>query len=405
MPDRRGKYRRVGTIESLDNDSGDTGDDLITGITLGSVTPYNSINPSNQGNGDTFYNCKSDDGYTYMVSNDNPGFLIDGQPSAAFAEMSLMRVMNESPLTIQTIQRFTNFQSPSGFLSDGLGSKGFGLFCMDGKLFLSYGRLDQSQRTAAHPDYYGNILMSADHGASFDNPQNPGVFAKDGAPPNPLSSSMWPGSPATMASMAFVKYGPDDGTLGYFDTRNQHDNGNAFAYTVFNEGVWNGGGTGSGTGGNVLYLARVSRAKLQNLNGSDWQWYTGGDGNLDSSWSNSESAAEPMLSNPGELGTPDVVYIPALNRYVLLTFFYPTGVGAGGNRLDCEWLIYESPHPWGPWTKVFAQEFSGPSGGAYNPIILSDTAFSGTAPTIMWTGNYASFQYYGMYFAPITLRH
>jgi hypothetical protein len=382
----------------------------ITSITLGSITFYNSINASNQGTGDTFYNCKSNDGYTYMIANDTPGFFLSGVPSSFFAEMTLNRV-TESPMTIQTFQRFLNFQSSTtpepSFLSDGLSSKGFGLFCMDRKIFLSYGRLDQSQTRAAHALIAGNILSSPDHGASWNLPGNLGLFAPNGTPPNPLSSSMFPGSPATMGSMAFVKYGADDGTLGYFQAINQHDNGNAFVYTIFNEGVWNGGGTGSGTGGNVLYLARAPRAKLQNLSGSDWQWYKGSslDGNLDSSWSSSESDAEAMLSNPGELGTPDVVYIPALNRYVLLTFYYPTGAGTGGNTLDCEWLIYEAPHPWGPWTLEFSHEITGPHGGGYNPIILADTAFTGFAPIIMWTENYAVEGDYVMETAPIILNH
>lgn len=376
----------------------------ITGAVLGATTLYNSINPNNQGTGDTFYNCKSDDGNTYMVSNDNSGFFINGQPTAMFAEMSLTRVTSESPMVVQTIQRFLGYESPTqGFLQDGFGSKGFGLFCLDHKLFLSYGRQNQDHTQPAHSNGAGNVLMSEDHGVSWDNPQDPSVFSPNGTPPNPLSSSMWPGSPATMGSMAFVKYGADDGTLGYFDPANQHDNGNAFVYTVFNEGVWNGGGVLGG--GNVLYIARVPRAMMQNLNGSDWQWFTGGDGNLDANWSSSESAAKPMLSAYGLLGTPDVVYIAALNRYVLLTFDYPLGAGTNGNILDCVWHMYESPHPWGPWTLAYRQEFVGPHGGAYNPIILSDTAFTGTAPTVMWTGNYTGAADYVLEFSTLTLTH
>lgn len=362
----------------------------ITSLTLGAINDYNSININNQGGADTFYNCKSNDGVTYMVNDDSFGFTINGLPTyvAGTGAQNVMKVLSEAPLTIQTINNFANYGVASS-LGDSLSSKAFGIFCMNGILFLDIGRQNQSgtQATGGLAQLHGNIIWSYDHGVTWNYPQNIGQFSPKGTTTNPLTFSMWPGSPATMGSAAFVKYGADNGTLGYTDPINQHDNGNIYVYLVFNEGTWNGGG--SQGGGNVLYIARVPRAKLQNLQGTDWQWWTGGDGNLDSNWSFSESSATPMLSNTGKLGTPDVVYIPSKNRYLMLTFYYPSGVTNGGSNLDSVWLAYEAPHPWGPWTQVFSQEFGGANGGDYNPIILSDTAFSGNTVTVLWTQNYA----------------
>ena len=43
-----------------------------------------------------------------------------------------------------------------------------------------------------------------------------------------------------------------------------------------NDGYWNNG--------NALYLARIPKAKLPNLNPSDIAYYVGGDGNSDAAW-------------------------------------------------------------------------------------------------------------------------
>lgn len=378
----------------------------ITGLTLGSVSLYNSINGSNQGSGDTFNNCKSSDGSVYMTSDDNTGFTISGAPAyTAGGQQNVMKVLSESPLAIQTIQNFANYgaYNPLAYLSDGLSSKNSGIFCMRGNLFLAIGRQNQNavQAGGGFAQSFGNITMSYDHGLTWNNPQNSGAFPSN--PLQPLTTSMWPGSPSTMGSAAFIEYCADDGTLGYAVACNQHDNGNAFVYLVANEGSWAGGG--SQGGGNVLYIARVPRAKLQNLSGSDWQWYVSGDGNLDANWTSTEASAGAMLTNSGELGTPNVQYIPAKNRYLMLTFYYPTGATnpPTGNKLNCTWLGYEAQHPWGPWTLVFTQNFSGAHAGDYNPVILNDTAYSGTTPTVMWTGNFVNTIDYVMRFATLTI--
>lgn len=57
-----------------------------------------------------------------------------------------------------------------------------------------------------------------------------------------------------------------------------------YSALVANEHAWNGGGA-SGYGADNFYLTRVPRAKLSRLQPGDYQFYTGGDGSLDTSWS------------------------------------------------------------------------------------------------------------------------
>ena len=380
----------------------------ITSLSLGTPNPYNSINVSNQGNADTFYNHKCGNGVTYMVNDDSTGFFISGAPAYEIGQggqQNIMQVLSESPLTIQTIYRFPNYGSfnPVRYLGDGLSSKAFGILCVANVLYLDIGRQNQAsvQSGGGFAQTAGNIISSNDFGQTWNSPDNPALYGS--VPPSSLTSTMWPGSsPTTMGSCAFVKFGADDGTLGYGVALNQHDNGNAFAYLVCNEGEWAGGG--SQGGGNALYLARVARAKLQNLSGSDYQWYTGGDGNLSANWSSTKSSAVAILTNTGELGTPEVVYYPNKNRFLILTFFYPTGVTNGGNNLNCTWLGYEAKDLWGTWTQIYSQNFSsGALAGSYNPIVLSDTIYSGNTPTVLFTNGFGAGSGYVPHYATLTI--
>lgn len=202
-------------------------------------------------------------------------------------------------------------------------------------------------------------------------------------------------SPTNMGSATFVMYCADDGTLGYQNACNRHDNADAYVYLMANDGYWDSG--------NALYLARVPRAKLADLNAADYQFYLGGDGRLDSSWGAQASAAA-VISNPGKLGEPSVQYVPALNRYLLLTFSYPEGLAADNLHPEHTlWLGYEAPHPWGPWTLINSTEWN--SQGYYNPIVLNDSIYSGTTPTIAFTANFMITPTYDMFLSTITLQH
>ena len=73
----------------------------ITGLTLGSITGYNSINASNQGDADTFYNCKSNDKnqLSMTLGDSNDGF--KNQRSAYLSRRRAV-LADESPERIAT---------------------------------------------------------------------------------------------------------------------------------------------------------------------------------------------------------------------------------------------------------------------------------------------------------------
>jgi hypothetical protein len=374
----------------------------ITGLALGTISTYNSINPNNQMTADTFYNCKSNDGITYLTTDDTQGWQQNGYPARHGSPLSLVKFTSENPLAGITVNPFTAYGPGSIGTGDDLRSqKNSGLFCMGGNIYMTIGRqLNQATgamgANTAYTQTAGQIIWSPDKGGTWNNFQNPLAFNSGGSPTTPPSASMFGLTPTNMASATFVMYCADDGTLGYLASCNRHDNADAFVYLMANDGYWDSG--------NALYLARVPRAKMKSLNPADYQYYTGGDGSLDQSWTAAQANANPVISNPGKLGEPNVQFIPALNRYLLLTYSYPQGLAPTDRHSEHSlWLAYESPHPWGPWTLVTSADW--PTQGYYNAVILNDTAYQGTTPTIMFSGDFFETNTYQMYLSTLTILH
>lgn len=372
----------------------------ITGLSMGAISNYDAMNPANQMWGDTYYNCRSNDGATYLTSDDTTGWQESGAGSSHFSALELAKFTSESPLAGITVNPFLSYGPASvGTGDDNRSEKSSGLFCMNGKIFMAIGRQTNAATggmgtATAYRQYSGQMIWSPDHGASWNNYQSPTTFHADASVTSPASASMFGTTPTNMGSATFVMYCADDGTMGYQNPCNRHDNADAYVYLMANDGYWDSG--------NALYLARVPRAKLENLSAADYQYYTGGDGRLDSSWGAQASAAG-VISNAGKLGEPSVQYVPALNRYLLLTFSYPQGLATANSHPEHTlWLGYEAPHPWGPWTLIHSTEWK--TEGYYNPIVLNDTIYSGTTPTIMFTGNFMVSPVYDMFTSTMTIQ-
>jgi len=377
----------------------------IISLTLGTITSYNSINENNQGCADTYYNAHSNNGTTYFTVDDVTcgAYKESGVPAwTAEAPMSVAEFTSESPLAAISINNLTAYCCSGSNPPDGLDAKDQGLFAMDGMLFMTIAR----EGWGPFPYYTlsdGQIIWSPDHGATWNNFQEPGTFEPNGNPTSPLNASMWGSTgSSTFAAATFVMYCGDDGTLGYLCPCNREDNANAFVYLISNEGINYAGSTNGSNGkGAYLYLGRIPRAKLAHLNPSDIQYFSGGDGSQDANWSSSYSSAVAMVTNYASISQPAVQYIPALNRYLLLTYSAPDGIARPSIS---QWLGYEAPHPWGPWTLIYTASWTGSTTppGAYNPIILNDTAWTGTTPTVLFTGDFET-SAYQMYFATLTI--
>jgi hypothetical protein len=166
---------------------------------------------------------------------------------------------------------------------------------------------------------------------------------------------MWPGT--RFGAPCFIHYGKNGGQVS-------RDNADKFVYALSNNGFWNGG--------DDFIIARVRRADLPRLNASDWGYYTGGDGLADDSWTTDLAKAKPILNQPGKLGWTSPVFIPALNRYLLVSWYVAPTLKKWFNPEQVIYDFYESAHPWGPWTFVssFNDQFIR-GGNMYGPNLCS----------------------------------
>jgi hypothetical protein len=92
---------------------------------------------------------------------------------------------------------------------------------------------------------------------------------------------------------------------------------------------------------------------MPELNGTDWQFYTEGDGADDRSWTGNVREAKAVLCDPDHLGMTRAVYLPKHQCYLMICWYYPAG---GGKLPDAHttttWNFRVAPHPWGPWRSV-----------------------------------------------------
>lgn len=372
----------------------------ITGISLGSMTNYNTTpTPTFTMTGDTYYNTRSNDGITYLTTMDTSGWNGLGGVQSS---LQLAKFTQETPYIIgSTVNYLTaypfNYPTPT--------AKAGGLMSIAGTLYALFTRLGISASGFYEPITAGGLITSPDHGTTWNNQQTISTYNTTGTNVQPESQAFWPQgfSGTNFSSNHFIMYGADDGTRGNSVSANRVNDGNAYIYII---SLGYGSGSNSSVNNNDnAYLMRVPRSKIGRLNINDYQYYVSGDGNLDSNWTSNYASAGVILNNTGELGWSFIQYIPVLNRYLWLTFYYPDG--AGGNATNSVWLEYESPTPWGTWTQIGTQSF--PTTGYYSPMILTDTALSAglspTTVTYLTTQSYAIPAHYNLYYGTMTISH
>ena len=411
----------------------------ITNYTVASWTTLGSGNTD----GDTFYNQVCSDQNEYTELDDTHGFGKTGS-----ADMMIGRFTNETTFTGGVNVNFLPGYGATS-TSHGSDSQGYsrsnklsGLLCMGGNMYGLMGRQNTTNSssypvsgiTGLFDQEYGSLLYSKDLGASWNSVTSPDIFTSYAYPASlPTQITSYFADRKKFGAPSFITYGVDDGTLGYISaTCNpavltvtascRVDNADAYVYILGNDGFWNNG--------SALYLARIARAKLKNMNGNDIQYYSNaladGNGLEDGNWSSSISGIATILTAAGQIGEPSMQYIPYLNRYVLLNWYYPncnTGTSNAGCPQDnatagnSVFSFYDAPHPWGPFTQVGTissfQAASGsafgslpPASGLYNPTLLHRTAVSSTSAspqmTLLAGGNFYSYTpYYSLNFANV----
>jgi len=186
-----------------------------------------------------------------------------------------------------------------------------------------------NQTPGAFAFYHSSILKSTDGGANWTNH----LGQVNVLPPNDAADCMFPDD--RISDVSFIKYGRGGDAPAI-------DNAQSYAYLVAPDAVL----------GNNLYLARLSLTDLATLNKSGIQYYTGGDGLSDQSWSTSSSSAAPIYTASGQCSPVGVIYNYGLQRYILTT---QNSDSWSTPPIESTLYVLEAPQPWGPWTKVLEE--------------------------------------------------
>lgn len=324
----------------------------VTGVNQGTVK--GDQGPAG-GRGDTWFSTWADDGDVYATSNDTSGF-----NGSCNSDITVNELAGSDPtqLTAPFVNCMTSFghggdnaQNP-----DGCTWKSGGITSIGGTLYLAVTRQIRGQCSAPsdpadgeQPSMNASIVKSTDHGRTWSNAfgttNDPGGAAPQWDPALGRVQAMFPGH--AFAAPFFINYGQDDNPAG------TADGGDKYVYAVSNDGY--------AYDGNYMIVGRVPRSEIGDLNGSDWQFYTGlagGDGSNPANWSSDVSKATHVLSAAHQISQPDVQYIAPLHRYVLVTFHYPfipsTQFPQAGTVAQSTFTFYEAPQPWGPWTRFLS---------------------------------------------------
>lgn len=341
--------------------------------------------------GDTVDSFVSNDNIEYVTENDGYGFT--GSANAG-SNMQVGKLATESTLTGTLVNLLTGFgayntsngtDGPSGVAQS---NKLSGIFGMGGSLYLfanrdAYGTISNLTQTA----WYANIMRSADHGATWNVWQNPTASAPTGIAPSPLGSFQF--GLSTLGWCAPIRYGVDDGSLGYTTPGNRIDGANAFVYIQCTDGYF--------INSNYLYLVRIPRVQMASQNPGAFQYWHGPsspsatDFVTDTNWTSSTTSMTAIYSAALQTNGADEIFVPGANYYVLATWFNPGTVGSTQVSSNSTWNVFAGPTPAGPWSNIGTKS-NNPS-GYYNPTaahrtFATNSATSSIPITYVYSGDY-----------------
>jgi len=217
-----------------------------------------------------------------------------------------------------------------------------------------------------------SLMYSDDYGRTFQNAPDPAVEAPYFLGPN-------------FAGLAFVGFGP--GYTGVPAFLGDH------VYAISNDVNWESG--------SHVRLARVPKNRV--LDRAAWEFYAGeadGLGEADAVWSADESAAAPVLSDPGHVGHPTMTWNPGLGRFLLAfgsdavphTFDTTEEIVRATWHQRRELCLYEGPTPWGPWGLVHYEHAWEGDHVAYLPQIPPKwLSADGRAGWLVFSGDYGHY--------------
>ncbi len=218
---------------------------------------------------------------------------------------------------------------------------------------------------------------------------------------------MWPDTPQ-FSSPYFVDYGQDPGAAG---NPLWPDGADRYVYAVSADGRWDRAGN--------LYLGRVRRDRIGNLDAADWSFVTGWAAGRPT-WGPAADAVPVLGTLHGdpvgrELGWTSVQWVAPIHKYLLVEWYYPHH----SETHTTDWVFYQADHVWGPYTPfgdVTTWAPGNPSDlthGDYTPVV--PTAFMDTrldrsvypyrlGAWILTTGDFDNADLYRLTAVPLTLQ-
>jgi hypothetical protein len=295
--------------------------------------------------GDTADPFWADDGNLYHFTCDGRGF---GKEPRNLC-FNKLEGANPGELKGSLVNSMDEYGKANQTESDGATWKATGQECVDGVFYAFVTRNTYGDKSGDH------LMRQTSVNASLIKSTDRGLIWRRSAGEN-YRSPMWKGR--RFGAPGFIHYGQDGGRI-------RKDGADRFVYAISNNGFWNGG--------DDFILARIQRADLPKLNAADWRYYSGGDGMADASWTEDLEKAISILSQPAKLGVTSPVFIPALNRYLLVSWYISPTLKKWFEPGLVTYDFYEAGHPWGPWTRVssFTDGFLAEGQHMYGPNLCA----------------------------------
>ena len=196
----------------------------------------------------------------------------------------------------------------------GKGAKPSGMICVDGALYLAI-QNTLGYKPPAHGEIcqHGSdatILKSTDKGLTWS--------------PDPASVPMFPGH--LFGGPAFVQFGMNNGEAL-----------DEYVYAVSGDQWGNG---------SELRVGRVLADRIQQPDA--WEFVAAVDAGNTPAWHSDINEARVVFRDERHPGLPEMVFLPGIERFLLLTWSLFEDFTPAGSEL----AIYDAPRPWGPFTLV-----------------------------------------------------
>lgn len=275
--------------------------------------------------GDTWDTAWRANDEVYVQLNDGNGF------SGTNYQHSKIGRLNGTP---ENPSSLSGVDLNPGTLGSTIGSTySTGIYEVDGALYFI--PCYSAQIPGAWKFYNTSILKSTDGGANWINH----LGQTNVIPPNDENCTF---PDDDVSDFSFVKYGKGGVAPAI-------DNAQTYVYLI----------TPSACMGADYYLARIKRSDLSawttTFDRTKVQYYKGGDGMLDTSWTgDSNQVASIYHDNTpvNKCGPANIVYNYGLQRYIMTSQYSDSWANP---KVHSTLFTYEAPQPWGPWTKILEE--------------------------------------------------